>query len=143
MVTGSTLTPEPGVGDIDTGAAVLTDPLRTRGDVVQAGRSPQSQGTVTGVSIGPVETTRADAVTRRPLTLVHVFGAVKTSETLWTVAGEALGPGDAGAVGAGGSDAGVQQLLAVPAHKPHWSFRAQAHVIVQVVETRGAVPARR
>lgn len=130
LVTGLTLTPEPGVRDIYTGAAVLTDLLWTCGDIVQAVRSSLSKGTVAGVSVVPVDTKWADAITWIALTLVHVLSAVETSETIWTVAGELVSPRDTGAVGAWCSDAGVKQLLTVPAHEPHRSFRAQAHVVV-------------
>lgn len=94
---------------------------------------------MTCVSIGPVDTKRPGAVTWVTLTFVHILGAVKTRESIWTDAGELLGPGDAGAFGAGCRGAGVQEVLTVLAGEPNWSFRAHAGVVVRSADTCGTV----
>lgn len=143
LVASSTLTPGPIIRDIYTNATMLTEPLWACGNIFQAALSSESKGTVTRVSIGPVDAKWPDTFTRVTLAFIHILSAVKTRQTIWTVAGKLISPWNAGAVGAWCSDAGIQQLFTVLAHEPNWSFRAQARVVIQIVKTRGAVETRR
>lgn len=139
LVPISTLTLGPNIRNVCTSAAILTGLLWTHGHVLLAGLSSWPKGAVTGVSIDSVDAQWAGACTGVTLTFIYILAAVEACETIRAVAGELSGAERAGAVGACCCDTGVIQLSTVYAHIPHWSLRADAHIVTQVVKTRGSI----